>query len=294
MHKLLLKFKKKSTSEKVTYIFYFVFFVLMAIIYLMPILITFFNSFRTLADYTSETRKWYELPAPFQFDSWANIFVDFKYKTYTFWDMLFNSVWYLALKVTVNVLSSTLLAYAIARFRFPGKNFLYGLAIFSQTVPIIGSGAAGYRLFVTLGLVDNPALIWIAWAVGFDYAFIILYGTFKGISMTYSEAAKIDGANNFVVLFKIILPQAFPAMVALAVTQAIGVWNDYSTPMIYLRKFPTLAYGLYLFSAESQNLPNANATYCAGVILSMIPVIILYASMQKLILTNLTTGGLKG
>ena len=84
MNRLLLKFKKKSTSEKVTYTLYFLFFVLMAIIYLMPIMITFFNSFRTLSDYTSETRRWYELPAPFQFYSWKNIFADFKYKTYTF------------------------------------------------------------------------------------------------------------------------------------------------------------------------------------------------------------------
>ena len=270
------------------------YFVLMAFLFLIPIWITLMNSMRTLANYTDPFRKWYEFPEPFQLKSWATIFQDFTYKDYNFLDMLGNSLWILVVRVTVNVLSSTCLAYAVARFNFPGKNLLYGVAIFAQTIPIIGSGAAGYRLAVALGTVDNPWLIWIHWCVGFDYAFVILYGTFKGVSMSYSESASIDGANNLTILFKIVMPQALPAIIALAVTQSIGVWNDFNTNLVYLRSYPNIAIGLYLFEKESMNLPNANATYCAAIILSMIPVIILYSASQNLILKNMTVGGLKG
>ena len=103
--------------------------------------------------------------------------------------MLFNSVWITVVKVTVNILASTFLAYAVARFRFPGRNFLYAVVIFSQTIPIIGTGAASYKLFTHLGFINNPFLMWIAWFSAFDFAFIVLYGTFRGISPTYSESA---------------------------------------------------------------------------------------------------------
>ena len=197
-------------------------------------------------------------------------------------------------KVLTIEASGIAIAYAVARFRFPGRDFLYGLVIFAKTIPIIGSGPAEFKLISSLGMVNNPALIWLAWAGGFDFAFIVLYGTFKGISQTYSEAAKIDGANNLYVLFNIILPQATPAIIALSIEEAIGIWNNYGTVMIYLREYPNLAYGLYLFSAESNYIVDSKPIYFAAVVISSIPPIVLYMANLNKILTNITTGGLKG
>lgn len=291
---IFTKFNKKSKSEKMTYVLYFIYFLILALLMLTPIWITFINSFKTLDEYYDPSIGAMALPRVWQFESWSKIFTEFQVKGNGFWIMLFNSLWILIVKVFVNVMSSTLLAYCVSRFRFPGKNFIFGLVIFVQTVPIIGTGAAGYKLCVTLNLINNPWLIWITWAVGFDFAFIILYGTFKGISMSYSEAAKIDGAGQWCVLFRIVLPQAMPAVIALAVQQSIGVWNNYMEPMIYLRNYPNLAYGLYMFETECSYVANAHAVYSAAIVLCMIPVITLYACCQKLILTNITTGGLKG
>ena len=187
-----------------------------------------------------------------------------------------------------------MLAYALARFRFPGKEFLYGLVIFANTIPIIGTGAAGYKLMMQFNMINNPATIWFSWAGGFDFAFIIFYGTFKGISPTYSEAAYIDGASEITVLLKVILPQAIPCIIAIAITQATSAWNDYSTSMIYMRQYPTLAYGLWLFNTESNYITDSKPIYYAAAVISCIPVIILYASNMKLIMTSVTAGGLKG
>jgi len=145
-----------------------------------------------------------------------------------------------------------------------------------------------------LNMINNPSTIWLSWAGGFDFAFIIFYGTFKGISQTYTDAARMDGANNFVVLFRVVLPQAIAAIVAIAITESIGVWNDYSTPMLYLRDYPNLAYGLYLFDVEANYIENSKPTFFAAALISCIPVIVLYASNMKLIMTNVTAGGLKG
>lgn len=291
------RFKSKSKSEKVALCIFFVFFLSMTVIYIYPIFSIFLNSFRRFEEFEEISVNPNASPFTWpiwQTKSWSEVFTVFKYKNYTYLDMLFNSVWITAVKVTVNILASTFLAYAVARFRFPGRNFLYAVVIFSQTIPIVGTGAASYKLFTQLGFINNPSLMWIAWFSAFDFAFIVLYGTFRGISPTYSESAKLDGANNLTVLFKIVMPQAFPCIAALAIQQSIMVWNDYTTSLIYLRDYPNIAYGLFVTEKSISYIENARALYSAVVCISMVPILILYACSQKLILTNMNAGGLKG
>lgn len=291
------RFKSKSKSEKVALCIFFVFFLSMTVIYIYPIFSIFLNSFRRFEEFEEISVNPNASPFTWpiwQTKSWSEVFTVFKYKNYTYLDMLFNSVWITAVKVTANILASTFLAYAVARFRFPGRNFLYAVVIFSQTIPIVGTGAASYKLFTQLGFINNPSLMWIAWFSAFDFAFIVLYGTFRGISPTYSESAKLDGANNLTVLFKIVMPQAFPCIAALAIQQSITVWNDYTTSLIYLRDYPNIAYGLFVTEKSISYIENARALYSAVVCISMVPILILYACSQKLILTNMNAGGLKG
>ena len=320
-----LKFKNSPTVVKIIYICFFVFFLLFAFLYIYPIFWAFINSLKTGNEYTSHSmalpRSWgvwnaypvkitifgftfqtteaIKLPVPI--GNYFEVFSAFRITSQTrgdfyYFDMLFNSLWILVVHVTVNVLSSMLLAYALARFRFPGKNLLYSVVIFANTIPIIGAGPAAYKLAMNLQMVNNPATIWLMWAGGFDFAFIVFYGYFRGISASYSESAKMDGASNWTILFSVILPQIIPCLVAIAITQAISIWNNYSISMVYMRDYPNLAYGMYVFQNNKfvAGLTNPMPSYFAAAVISCIPIIILYASTQNLILTNMTTGGLKG
>lgn len=286
-----LRLKNETKEVKITTILFFLLFFVYAIVNIYPLIWAFFNSLKTAEEFFNNNMS---LPTQFRFKHYIQVFSDFNIRNYTYFDMLFNSLWILVVNVLANVGASVLLAYPLARFRFPGKEFLYALVIFTQTIPIIGGGAADYKLKLALGMINNPATIWIGWAVGFDFAFIVFYGAFKGISNTYSEAAYIDGAGDLKVFFSIILPQAFPCIVAIAITQAIGVWNNYAISMIAMRDYPTLAYGLYIFEMESNYVENSKPIYFAGAFISSIPVIIIYGSNLKLIMTNVTAGGLKG
>ena len=286
-----IKFKKQPASVKVTYIVFEILFIVFALIYIFPIIWTVMNSLKTAEQFFDNNMA---LPETLLFVNYVRVFSDFMIRNYTYLDMLFNSLWIVVVKVFVNVASSAMLAYAIARFRFPGKEALYLIVIFVNTIPIIGSGPAQYKLLNALNMVENPGLIWLSWAMGFDFAFIVLYGYFRGISPAYSESAYIDGAGELRVFFSIVLPQVIPCLVAIMITQAIGVWNDYSTVMIYLRKTPNLAYGLYMFNTESMYIENSMPVYFAAAVISALPIIILYSCTQKLILSNVTAGGLKG
>jgi ABC-type glycerol-3-phosphate transport system permease component len=190
--------------------------------------------------------------------------------------------------------------YNLAKFRFPGKSALYALLIFTQTIPIMGTGAASFKLKYDLNMINNPATIWLSWAMGFDYSAFILFGSFQGISKSYSESAEIDGANEWQIFFKIIFPQVFPVIVALLVSNFVTKWNDYTMSQITLNKYPNLAYGLYTFEKasiygnDSIMATYGNGIYYAALVLTALPGVILYATFQNLIIKNMTVGGLKG
>lgn len=286
---------KKSLSERVTLTIFFIVFLFFSVIFLYPVVSTFFNSLKSDIDIikqpTALPTEWWRI------ENYIKVFSQFRVQITTvstnYFGMLFNSLWMTGVRLFVNLLSSVLLAYPIAKFRFPGRNFLFGVVIFANTIPLFGAATTAYKLLDSLNMLDNPFLIWLSWAGGFDYAFIIFYGTFRGISDSYIESASIDGANNLVIMFKIMMPQALPAIVALAITQAIPVWNDYTVSMITMPKYPNLAYGIYAFEPGPYVRFDRALYYCA-VIISMIPPLVLYGANQKFILKNISAGGLKG
>ncbi len=287
-----LRMKKTTPGVNIIIIVFSIFFITDAIVSVFPVLFTFMNALKTRTEYDTNIMA---LPTEWLFSNFGKVFTEFVVAGQYFYEnLLLNSLWMLFVKVIVNVGSSLLLAYGVSRFRFPGRNFLYTVIIFANTIPIIGSGPAQYKLFDQLNFIDQPFLIWMAWAGGFDYAFIIFYGAFKGVGRELSEAAKIDGAGNLRVMWTIIVPQIFPAIIAIAITQAQGYWNDYTTSMVYMRSYPTLAYGLYLWNTDSQWTVGGRPIYFATALVSSAPMVILYAANQRFILKNMTAGSLKG
>ena len=292
LKKQVKKFTNMSIGAKITLSLFFVFFVVEAVIQLYPFLWGINNSLK-------DTREFYEsslaLTKSWRFSNYADVFTKFKVKGGVgYLTMLWNSVWQTAMYLFVNILSSTLVAYAVSKFRFPGRKFLYGLMIFTQTIPIIGTGAASYKLRYAMGMINNPALIWFYWAMGFDYACFVLYGTFQGISNSYSESAEIDGANEWQILLRVVLPQAFPAIVALLITNFVARWNDYAQAQISLNNFPNLAYGLYLFQKTSQYESNSQGLYYAALVFTALPGVLLYVFFQNFVVKNVSIGGIKG
>lgn len=298
-----VRFHHKSWQEKTTYILFFIFFVAAAMIFIFPLYSTLQLSLSTANGRVEKEIHsfwdFFSFGPEVQTTAWANVVDRFYVVTdegdQNLLSMLWNSIWFTFLKVSLSLIASTLLAYAVAKFEFPGKKLLFLIAIFVQTIPIFGSGASSYKLFDKLNMINNPLLFWMAWCTGFDFTFIIMHGCFTGISNSYSESAKIDGANNFTILLKVIVPMVAPVLLALFISNSVGVWNDYSTIQVYLRDYPTLAYGLYAFQTDTARyVENSLAVQNCATLISCVPIIIIYACSQKLILTNISVGGLKG
>ena len=176
---------------------------------------------------------------------------------------------------------------------FRGKTLIYSIVILIQVLPTFSSGPAMLQFLYATGIANNPFLIWLTWAGGFDFSFIVLYGYFKSVSWSYAEAAMIDGAGHFKVMYKIMFPQAIPAIASLMVLNLIGAWNNYQTPMLYMKSYPNLAYALYLLDQES-TISLGRPIYFSAIVMSMLPVMLVFVFCQKMIMTNVTAGALKG
>lgn len=287
------QWKYKPLAVKIFLSVFFCFFLAQAIIQLYPFLWVINNSLKSLEEF-GETST-FAITLSWKFGNYLKVFDEFVVNgTIGYWTMVWNSVWQTFLYLFVNLMSSLCIAYALAKYNFPGRGLLYGFMIFIQTIPVIGTGAAAYKLRYSLGMINNPALIWICWAIGFDYSAFIMYGTLQGVSRSYMESAELDGASELTILLKIVFPLVFPCVLALMVTNFVGLWNNYATSQIDLNDYPSLAYGMYLFQAGSTWSESGKVVYYASLIMSAIPGILMYAGFQKLIINNISVGGLKG
>jgi len=207
--------------------------------------------------------------------------------------MFINSLWSSLLSTFCSLFIQSMTAYVCTKYKFRAAKYLISAAIVIQALPLFGTMPAMYALCRSLHLLNNPFMYWVVWCGGFGYYFIILCGFYRGLSMDYSEAAFVDGATHAQTYFKIMLPMALPAIFSLFLVSFISSWNNYYEMYLYMSDFPTLSVGLY----EWKNIASqhgGNTVYMAALLITVIPVIIVYACFQKQILKQSLGGGLKG
>ena len=169
---------------------------------------------------------------------------------------------------------------------------MFSIAVTAMMIPVIGSSASNMKLYSALGLKNTPLYAVVSSLGGCGATFIVYYGFFKSVSWSYAEAVMIDGGGPYTIFFKIMLPQATPIMFTYALTGAIANWNEYTTMILYLPSYPTLASGLFEYKANS--IRGANyPVYYAGLIISMIPTLAIFSVFSNKIMTSLSMGGLK-
>lgn len=191
-------------------------------------------------------------------------------------------------------LSSLVMGYAAARFKYKFSEIIYAFVLVTMALPIVGSMPSEIAVATNLRIFGTFPGIWILRASFLNTYFLIFYAQFKMIPKDYTEAAKIDGANPWAVMTQIITPLASGTTSTVFVLAFIGYWNDFQIPMVYLPYNPVAAYGMYEF--QNTALPKiANTpTRLAGIFLMAAPIVVFYAIFNKKLNVNLSVGGIKG
>jgi len=211
-----------------------------------------------------------------------------------FGSMLLNTILYAGGGSFVNALVQCLTAYLCARYAFKFSGVVYGAVIFAMILPVVGSLPSEVAMARNLGLYDNIWGIWIMRANFLGMYFLVFHEMFKALPASYSEAATIDGANDWQILWSIGFPLAKNTFFTILLLNFVTLWNDYQVSMVYLPNHPTLAENLHWLQNNSNGLGQYHSVKMAGTFILMIPIMVLFLCFHKRLMGNLTIGGVKG
>ena len=276
--------------------------ILYAISLLVPLFWMLMSSFKANDEFLLYT---FQFPKEFLFSNYGEVLRKFEYTVtkpgvglvrYGLWDMFFYSVVWAVFTNLIPVFFRTLTSYLIGKYKFPGRDFIFGLGLILMILPIIGTGAAGLRIAKAINTYDNMLNRILICGSGafYGFDFILLFGAWKGIPWEYAEASFIDGGGNFKTFLNVMFPMILPTSTVVFVLGFLGTWNDYMTFITWLPSYANLAVGMYMFQYNASLYMVGTPTILAGFTLIAIPTTILYLLSQKVIMAKLNVGGLKG
>jgi ABC-type glycerol-3-phosphate transport system permease component len=211
-----------------------------------------------------------------------------------------NSIFRYSLPVTlITVVSSTIVAYGFAKINWPGRDKLFWLVLATMMLPWAVKMVPLFLTFKELHWLDTYRPWTVPALFGSPYFIFLLRQFFRTIPEDLSEAARIDGASELTILFRILLPLAKPALAVVALFTFMGTWNDYLGPKIFLQSeemYP-LALGIELLDNLSNsvgNTPNAIPYLMAASSIVTLPMVILFFFAQRTFIEGISLTGTKG
>ncbi len=287
---------RRTGWTKALFVIVFIIFAVLTVTYLYPLIWVLMNSFKQQSEYINNITGFPKNPG---FTAYAEAFAEevSGHKGATLMSMFGMTIAVATVGTIITVLTSSQAAYILAKFNFRGAKFMYAVVIFAYVCPIVGTLPAQMQFMKTLGFMKNSFAEYVGviflYSGGFGFNFILLHAYYKNLSKSYAEAAYIDGANDFQIYTHIILPLSKGSLVAVFIIQFIGLWNDYTTPAIFLKDAPTLAVGVSLMTKTLENNSNFPELFAVMVIV-LLPIILIFSVFSKTIIENTTVGGLKG
>ena len=269
---------------------------IVAFVFIFAILWMILNSLRTPQAYRKDSFGIFDF-SNFTFDNYRTLFtttVDTYKKSVGLLEMVGNTLIVTAGCIFLGVTIPAITGYVVAKYNFFVKRVMDILAIVTMIVPTVGSTIPLYKLIYDMKIMDTYLAIFIQYAGGFGFTYLLFRNFYAAIPIEFSEAAFLDGASNMRVYLQIMLPQAVPIMISVMIMQFIGVWNDYYTPYMFMEARPTVAVGVNLiyqkYAVTWNNFPVAFAAMSFSAIVSLI----MYACFSKTIMQSMSVGGLKG
>lgn len=226
------------------------------------------------------------IPKNISFDAYTKVITRL-----SFGKSLFNSLFITIASTFLTLWASSMAAFIFAKFEFRFKKILFFLFLASMMVPIQVTGIPIFIVMSRLGLINTYTGV-IAPSVFNVFAIFLFTQFMKTIPTTYIEAALIDGAGLFKIYHKIIVPMSLIPMTTLFVINFMNYWNDYFWPLIVLNDPDKMTLPVVLSKMNSQYGTEFN-TLMAGALISIVPILIVYAFSQKYFIQGIQEGGIK-
>lgn len=205
-----------------------------------------------------------------------------------------NSIFVTLVTVTFILLLASMMAYAFARYQFIGKKLLYGMLIFFMTMPAMSLIVPQFILTRDLALMDSLAgLIVMYVAQNMPFATFLMRGFLEQVPKEIEEAARIDGASEWSIYWRIVLPLCKPALATSAIIAFLGAWDEFvwASTIINTPANRTLPVAIATF--QGVHTTNWGLVFAASLI-AIVPVLIMFISLQKYFIKGMVAGAVKG
>jgi N-acetylglucosamine transport system permease protein len=260
---------------------------LWAIIVIVPLLWTLMTSFKTTTEIFASP---FNLPAKMQFVNYTEAWT-----TAGIGQFFFNTIFVVGSALILVMLLGSMCAYILARFDFPGNRIIYYMMLGGLMIPIFLAIVPLFFVLKNIGLLNTlPGLIitYVAFALPFTVFF--LYAFFRQLPYEISEAAAIDGANEWRTFFQIMLPMAKPGLATVAIMNFLGLWNQFLLPVALNtnQKNYVLSQGLAAFASSAGYDVNFGALF-AAVVTTVAPVLVVYVIFQRQLQGSVSQGTMK-
>jgi len=197
------------------------------------------------------------------------------------------------LTIAGHLLSCTVIAYAFARLRAPGRDFLFVIMLATMMLPYPVTMVPLYVLFNRLGWINTFLPLVVPAYLGIPFYIFLMRQFFLTIPRDFEDAARIDGANTLQIIARIMLPMAMPALATVTIFTFQATWNDFLAPLIYLQRpeLYTVTLGLQFFRSTY----TTNWAYLmAASLVTTLPVIVVFFAAQRYFIEGITLTGVKG
>ena len=256
-------------------------------LFLLPLLWMVSTSLKSLTQQVAWPPEW--IPHPFIWRNYPEAATFLPLVRYSL-----NSLIITVLFVVGTLLSCPLIAYAFARIRFPGRDLLFVVLIATIMLPGVVRLIPTYLMFRELGFLNTYLPMVLPAYFGSPLFIFLLRQYFRTFPEELADAARMDGASEIGILYRIFMPMSGPALAVITIFAVQSQWNDFMDPLIYLNKeeMRTLAVGLYYFRAY-QDTTNWGQMMAAATMMTT-PILILFALFQRYFIQGIALTGMKG
>lgn len=266
------------------------FMLVFAAYFLVPIWWLFVASTKNRAQFTSSAPLWFA-----DFDLVENLKSLFAYHDGIYLRWLLNALGYAGLGALGGTLLATMCGYALAKYRFRGRELVFNVVLGGVLLP---ATALALPLFLLFSLINQTNTYWSVLLPSLVSPFgVYLARIYAAASVPEEivEAARIDGSGEIRTFFVVALRLMAPAAVTIFLFQFVAIWNNFFLPLIMLsdeKLFP-VTMGLYTWNSQTQQIPELRASVIVGALVSIVPLIIAFLSLQRFWRNGLAAGGLK-
>ncbi|MDL2345225.1 carbohydrate ABC transporter permease [Deinococcus sp. MIMF12] len=235
----------------------------------------------------------FQLPPPLWFGSNLDENYASLMERLPFWRSLWNSLYLAVLTTATTLFFCTLAGYAFAMYTFKGREVLFGLVLATLLIPSTLNIVPFALIMQALGWIDQPRALWVPGMASAFGIFLMRQYIGSSIPRELVEAARIDGATEFGIFRRVIVPLTGPAMATLGLVTFVQSWNAFLGPLIIFRSAETYTAPLALRTLQSVANTDWGALMC-GVALTVVPLLVLFALASRQLIDGLTAGATKG